>query len=161
MKIPENRKKTIDDLVNGLKSKYDAKSLEGLRQLSKDKEINIIEDDKAVFPYASIRDERKYILLEKENNFSKRFILGHEIGHHLLNHFKLKANYFYKEKEANYFSRKLIDEKESYFNLFVRSLSTILKNPLLTFGCAFIPYLNNKNISDLIKKYNSQKEKTI
>ena len=37
----ENKKKSIDNLVNELKSKYNVNSLEGLRQLAKKEEFTL------------------------------------------------------------------------------------------------------------------------
>ena len=157
--IDKDRKKSIDDLVNELKSKYDTKSLEGLRQLSKDKEINVIEDDKVIIPCAYLIDKQKYILLTKENSLSKHFAFGHELGHHLIDY--LFNQGFGTEKEANYFSKQLTDERRPYFNIFIDCLVKYIKNPFLTTECVLFSDLDNKNDLDIIKRYNSQKEKTI
>ena len=157
--IDKNRKRAIDDLVIELKIKYDTKSLEGLKQLSKDKGISVIEDDKVIIPSAyKFVDGQRYILLQKEKNLSKRFSFGHELGHHL-------SDYLFNqpgtEREASYFSEQLTGEKEPIFYMIVDGLFIIMKNPFLSVISVFFPYLSNKDSLKIIKRYNSQKEKTI
>ena len=54
----ENKKKSIDNLVNELKSKYNVNSLEGLRQLAKERGIYVIESDKVIIPCASLKMDK-------------------------------------------------------------------------------------------------------
>ncbi|MEK6817357.1 MAG: ImmA/IrrE family metallo-endopeptidase [Nanoarchaeota archaeon] len=155
--MEENRKKSIDNLVNELKSKYDVKSLEGLRQLSKDKGISVIESDETIIPQAiSFNDGRRYILL-RETSLNKDFILGHELGHQVLHHVnnkKLKIND--EEKEANYFAEQLLNKRDSYSCAFVNVLFTIAENPILSFMCVFFPYFDRKNYLNIIKNYENK-----
>ncbi len=155
----ENRKKTIDNLVNELKGKYDAKSLDGLKQIAKDREIRIIEDDEVILPTAwkKKKNGQKYILLNKKF-IGNDFILGHELGHHLLEHLEDKNPF--EETEANYFSKQLLDKKQMpYLEALVNSLYLIIEKPILSLKCAFFPDLDKKNCLNIIKNYEQQNGK--
>ena len=157
--IDKNRKKSIDDLVSELKSKYDTKSLDGLKQLSKDMGISVIEDDKVVLPRAIISDDEKHYILLRKTNLVKHFTFGHEIGHHLLDHFyNPRPN---QEEEADYFSEQLGCKRPSFLRVLAICQYSVLKSPFLAFNICFLPHLDKKHCLDIIKEYNSQKEKTI
>ena len=158
--IDKNKKKSIDNLVSELKSKYDTKSLDGLKQLSKDMGISVIEDDKIILSFADEINEKKYIFLGK-TLFKKRKLIDftHEIGHHLLDHFyNPRPN---QEEEADYFSEQLGCKRPSFLRVLAICQYSVLKSPFLAFNICFLPHLDKKHCLDIIKEYNSQKEKTI
>ena len=146
----ENKKKSIDNLVNELKSKYNVNSLEGLRQLAKERGIYVIESDEVIIPCASLKNGQKYILLKKDS-LIKKFIFGHEIGHHLLDH--IRNSKLDEEIEADYFGEQLLSKREPSLGLYViDALYTIMKNPFLSIGCTFFPFFYKENNLNIIKK---------
>ncbi len=152
------RKKSIDNLVNELKSKYDVGNLEGLKQLAKDKEIYVIESDEIVISKAVLfEDGRRYILLAEKNSLGKYFDFGHELGHHLLDHPSNKISD--KETEANYFSEQLLNKQPPYLNYFVNGLFGFIEKPLSSLKGVFIPSLDKKDALNIIKNYKQQNEK--
>jgi|SRR3989344_3437050 len=156
--IDKNRKKSIDDLVNELKSKYDTKSLGGLRQLSKYLGISVIESNKPITCFAVWDDkkEQKYIFLKKDNYFKNLKLnnLAHELGHCLLHYRKdypyLSSTKDEKEDEANYFAERLLNkatlEIEEQLNVFY----SIITKPLDSFKYAFF---NKRDDLKIFKEY--------
>ena len=59
---------------------------------------------------AIAQDDKKYILYDKTApQWEKRFIVAHEVGHHLLGHLKnTELSYEGKEMEANIFASVLV-----------------------------------------------------
>src|SRR3989344_4727600 len=154
--IDKNRKKSIDDLVSELKSEYDTKNLEGLRQLSKDKEINVIESNKLILSFADEINEKKYIFLGK-TLFKKRKLINftHEIGHHLLNH-PMKEEYGINEiekyeTEAIYFQEQLYNKELNVMNLYVDAFYKIMTRPLDCLKYSFLKSFPESHAKKIIK----------
>ena len=147
----KERKKSIDDLVSELKNQYNTNSFDGLRQLAKDKGINVIEDEEVIIPSAIILDNgKKYILLNKKS-FIKDFQFGHELGHHLLDHLS-ENEIFNEEKEADYFSKLLLGKSRNYLMEQFDTLYQILKNPVLSSICSLSPQFDYERSLNIIEK---------
>ncbi|MEK6906706.1 MAG: hypothetical protein AABW81_03725 [Nanoarchaeota archaeon] len=141
-------KKSIDELVNSLKEKYDTSTLDGLRRIAYDNNIRVIEDEKVLVPFCN----RKAIFVEAKACISlKKNSYGHELGHHLLKHFDKGIVSFREEREAMYFTYK-IGCKCSEFTQFLYALKNIITKPVSTMSYILFPKRYQKYI---ISKYYS------
>ncbi len=154
--MDENRKKSIDNLVNELKGKYNFNSLNGLKQLAKDREIYVIESEEITISRAvHLTNGEKYILLKKDS-LNKFYSLSHELGHHLL--FQINP-IFNDETGADYFSEQLLNKKHSYLRTFADCIDSIVNHPISAIRDGFISSLTEKKLLQLIKNYKQQNGK--
>jgi len=112
--------------------------LESLKQLSKDKGIDIIETNKIVTCFAVWDDEKeqKYIFLRKNNYLKnlKMHDLSHELGHSFLHQKKdynyLSSSYKERECEANYFAKKLLNKTNHQIERYLNAFFLLITKPL-------------------------------